>query len=284
MRLRFEWRKCLPKLKSIGFKPVLAKSLVLLLLLPLACWAQAQSAVEPDQGQAAQRTWKICLGEVSIPPFLNDGSGAPGLSEQLLLDSARLLGLHLEFHRYPGRRCRLLLKSGEMHAMAMAPTPENLAQWQFPLHDGGVDAAKRVVRLSLVGIKRSDADFDWDGKTLQDPASQLRVGGALAGRMVASDILKKLGLKVDGESRSTRQLMLKLQARRIDLAILFREELPEALSVPAAAGLSMLSRPLLATDIYLVSPVELPAARQEQLEALWEQLAKRRELSQYKPR
>lgn len=56
------------------------------------------------------------------------------------------------------------------------------------------------------------------------------------------------------------------------------------MSVPAAAGLSMLSWPLLATDFYLVSPFELPAARQQQLEDLWEQVAKRRELSQYKPR
>lgn len=269
--------------KFWGVKPAFAKALFCGLLL-LACRVEAQNGVAPGESAAAQRTWKICLGDAAVPPFLNDGMGAPGLSEQLLIDSARQLGLHLEFHRYPNRRCRLMFKTGEMHAMVLAPTPENLAQWQFPLHDGAVDAAKRVVRLNLVGIKRGEAGFDWDGKSLQDPGSQLRMGGVLAGRSVAVELLQKLGLRVDGESRSIRQLMLKLQAQRIDLAVLFREELPEALSAPAAAGLAVLSRPLLAADFYLVSAVGLAAARQEQLEAMWELISRRRELGQYKPR
>jgi len=270
-----------PKFSEI--KTACAKALCGILAL-LPCFACAQGNWASGEAAAAQRTWKICLGDAAVPPYLSDGTGAPGLSEQLLIDSARQLGLYLEFHRYPGRRCRMMLKAGEMDAMAMAPTAENLQQWQFPFHDGGVDASRRVVRLNLIGVKRSEAGFDWDGKSLHDPGAQLRVGGALAGRGVAIEILKKLGLKVDGESRSTRQLMLKLQAQRIDLAVLFREEVPEALSVPNAAGLTLLSRPFLAADFYLVSVMNLPAARQEQLEAIWGMVSRRRDLSQYKPR
>lgn len=234
--------------------------------------------------QAASRHWRVCLGPVPIPPYLTLDEKHPGVAERLLLDAAKQVGLTMSFEVFPAKRCRLRLAQGQSDALPLAATESNLPDFQFPMRGEAVDASRRIARAQLVWVKRKDSPLDWDGHQVQgvDPGALLV--GTRASVRIAADTLKALGLRNDDSAFDVAQLLRKLVAQRIDVAVMLREEAQAQLPDPASQGLQILPIPLLSSDFYLGIRSGLPAERQAQAEAWWDAVGKLRDKPEYRPR
>ncbi|MCV2350682.1 substrate-binding periplasmic protein [Paucibacter sp. Y2R2-4] len=224
------------------------------------------------------------MAPVPIPPYLTLDEKQPGVAERLLLDAAKQVGLTMAFEVYPAKRCRLRLAQGQSDALPLAATESNLPDFQFPMRGEAVDTSRRIASAQLVWVKRKDSMFDWDGHRVQglDPSALLV--GTRASVRIATDTLKPLGLRVDDSAFDVAQLLRKLLAQRIDVAVMLREEAQAQLPDPGRQALQIVPIPLLNSDFYLGIRSGLPAERQAQAEAWWDAIGKLRDKPEYRPR
>lgn len=249
------------------------RSLLLLSLLPAMACAQPPA-----------RIWRVCVTDMVVPPYLNNDPTRPGLVERLLVDAGRQAGLAVLLLRYPVKRCRAMLDGDGADAAIAGPTAGNLAdQLLFPLKDGGFDVARRLARINLVWVKRADAPWSWDGRSFGG-----RVAGApppLVGTRIsmriATEPLNAMGLRVDETALSTRQLLAKLVARRIDAVVALQEEVELALHDPALKPLVVLPRAFHTGEFYAVVKGPLAPELVEPVEAWWTAIGKLRDRPEY---
>ncbi|MFT7724028.1 MAG: hypothetical protein QM788_14570 [Roseateles sp.] len=231
----------------------------------------AGCAVSALPAEAGPRPlWRVCVPDLVAPPYLYNDPARPGIAERLVVDAGRQAGLDVELLRLPPRRCRTAIEGHETHAVLLSPAAEVQARYLFPSKDGAPDPAQRVATLNFVWIKRKDAPYAWDGTQLSgggDPAS-LTVGTRVNVRLAAEQ-LRQLGVAVDDSALTTRQLLLKIAARRVDLGVAFQAEADHLMADPVAAPLVMLARPLSQVDLYLAVPRHTDDARRQQAEAWW---------------
>jgi hypothetical protein len=250
----------------------------------------APSRAEPPAGPApAGRPWRVCITDLQLPPYLNNDPARLGVSERLLIDAGRRVGLAVELLRYPIRRCRLLFDGGELEAVVAAPIATNQQTAQFPMKDGAVDAERRVARLALVWVKRSDSALGWDGRQLTGlaPAAAPPLVGIRGAARLTTEALQPLGVGIDEAALSSRQLLAKLAAGRVDLAIGLREDLEALLRERERAGerpaLQMLNKPLLISDFHVALRLGAPESERRLAEAWWTEIGRMRELPDYRP-
>lgn len=62
---------------------------------------------------------RLCLPDMSIPPYVSADPTKPGLLEKLLLDSARAAGLEVSVQRMPPLRCRRAMQDGSADVSPM---------------------------------------------------------------------------------------------------------------------------------------------------------------------
>lgn len=251
-------------------------------LLLAASLALGGGAAQAQQQQPITADWRVCLPDLVAPPYLGEDASRPGIVERLLVDGGRRAGLSVQLRRSPARRCVSELESGEADASVAASFADNLARYRFPQREGALDVSRRLARINMVWIKRVDSVADWDGQRLTGLDGPPVVGTRL-GMRFAAEALRVLGLTPDDAALSTRQLLAKLQARRIDLAVSLQYDAEYELRQPEFAGLVMLGKPLQVTSFYpvlrrLPSPAQLARA-----EAWWSEIARLRELPAYQP-
>ena len=176
---------------------------VLLCLLPMAALpCRAQNGNEPP------RIWRVCVGDQAILPYLNNDPRHLGRAERLLVEAGRAADLSVLLQRYPFRRCRIMMASGDSDMILAGPTPENQDEFRFPQKAGALDAERRIARLNLVWARRPESKLDWDGKRVTGlPESQTPRIGIRAGQRVAVNAVKQLPVLVD-ETALTAKLQL----------------------------------------------------------------------------
>lgn len=249
-------------------------------MLVVATAAAAQPAPEPSA-----RTWRVCVTDLLLPPYLNADPAHLGVAERMLVDAGRQVGLSVQLLRYPMKRCGAMMDSDSADALLASPTPGNLARFEFPMKAGAVDANRRLARINLVWVARADAAFDWNGHALAgSKASDSVLVGTHLGMPAAYERLQAQGFKVDATSSTIAQLMQKVMAGRIDLAVSLQEEVELALHDPALAPLVMLPRAFLTSDFYTVVRKPLAPEMREIVEAWWTAIGRLRELPDYRPR
>jgi len=243
--------------------------LLLGLLSAAAAWAQPLPS------------WRVCLPDVAVPPYLSADPARPGLIERRLVDAGRRAGLDVRLERMPSRRCIAQLERGQFEASIAAPIPANLARFLFPLQQGQPDDTRRLARVKLVWVKRRDSALDWDGRQLSGASSAPLVGTRL-GMGVLAESVRDLGLPLDDAALSTPQLLAKLSAGRVELVLALEHEVAPLLAGPGHADLVMLARPRQASSFYPVLRRSLKAPQLAQAQAWWAEIARLRELPDYR--
>lgn len=107
------------------------------LVLPSPVWAQD-----------APKPWEVCLPDHAIAPYISAPGKAPGVSERLITDAAARAHLAVVFVRMPSARCLAMLRMGMADAGLVNSAEEHPQPLRFPLQDGKLDTAKRVMALA----------------------------------------------------------------------------------------------------------------------------------------
>ncbi|MDN3919410.1 hypothetical protein [Roseateles violae] len=259
------------------------RSLTLRLLLAALALAAGPAPAQPEPA----RIWRVCITDLAVPPYLNNDPQRLGVAERILLDAGREAGLGVMFLRYPVRRCAAMLDGEGVDAMLASPVARNQAKaMQFPQSRGGaVDAARRLARVNLVWVRRADATLNWDGTALTgvSPGKPPLVGT----RAVMNSVIEPLrtrGFEVDDTAISTRQLLMKVAARRVDLAVGMQEEVEFALSEVGVKSLVVLPRAFSSSDYYAAVRPHLAPELQDKVEAWWTAIGRLRESPEYRVR
>lgn len=249
--------------------------------LSMAAAAAATATPPPAQPIVPQRPWRVCVGDIPVPPFILAQTDQQGITERLLVDAGRRAGLAVALLRHPHKRCQKEIDSGEVDALFLSAIPANLDAYGFPMRQGALDVSRRATRVTVVWIKRAADEFDWDGRALKGagPSTLVAVrAGFRLGRVAAQG----LGLQVDEAAFNAQQTLRKLQARRVDLVLAIQQEYESLLQLPEHGGLQALSRPLSNVDYYAVVRKNLPADQQAQVEAWWNEIGQLRDSAAYR--
>lgn len=258
------------------------------LLTAMSAWARCMAVaglalvLVPTQAQTPP-VWRVCVADVDAPPYVRADPQRPGIIERLLQDAGTAVGLPVQQLRAPARRCRALLYGGRVEASVAAPSAQNLQELLFPMKDGALDATRRLARVQLVWVKRRDSPLDWDGERLGPAAPDGPVVGVRADLYIASEALKALGLRTDEAGVGTRQLLAKLKARRVDLAVVFSDEARHLLREPGFEDLAVLPKPFVTANFYAVLRRSAPAGQRALAELWWREIARLRERPEYLP-
>lgn len=266
----------IPDLKRPGSRRLWVRRL----LLPAVALLAALGA------RAQPQPWRVCLPDLQAPPYLNNAAQRLGVSERLLVDAGEAAGLAVQLSRQPIRRCRQLMELAQVESTLAAHIPSNLSLGQFPLHQGRPDTLRRVAHLRLVWVRRVGSRLDWDGQRLLGlaPTDAPPLVGVRRSMESAIEPVLALGLRVDEGAFGTAQLLEKLLAGRVDLALGLEEEMRQALRAPELRErLQLLPRPLRQQDYYAVlAPGLTPQARRLG-ERWWDEIARLRDLPPYRP-
>lgn len=219
---------------------------------------------------------KVCLPDIDAPPYFYRDAARPAVFPRLLIDGGREAGLQVVLLRLPSARCRAALASGEVDAMPLPAVPSHLAELDFPVAaNGQLDAAARLGRIQFLLLRRRGETQDWDGLRLTPAAA---VVGVRRGVTTLIERLQTLGIALDDQASSVEQLLAKLQARRVDLVAMSREEFLAA----GPQGVEALQQPVISTDVHLAASRSAAAAVRERLAAWREQIARRRDSPGYR--
>ncbi|WP_077036314.1 hypothetical protein [Pelomonas sp. KK5] len=249
-------------------------------VIQLAWWGLlALGLCSPVAAQEPARIWRVCITDLVLPPYLSNDPAQPGIAERLLVEAGRQSRLSVLLLRYPMKRCVAMADSGSADAALAAPTPDNVRRLEFPMRAGVIDSTRRVARINLVWVARQDANVQWNGGL---PAGRLVVGTRL-GMRSAIEPLQAAGFQVDATASTIGQLLHKVAARRVDLAVGLQEEVEYALHGQPASPLMVLPTAFLTTDFYAVVPRRATPPG-EAVEAWWSAMGRLRELPEFRPR
>lgn len=250
----------------------------------LACAALLAAGAARADEAAARPAWRICLPDIAAPPYLYNDPERPGLIERLLEDAARRTGRAVVFMRLPPRRCRATVEAQAADGVVVSPSQEMQGRYLFPQKAGAVDVSRRVASFSFVWIKRRDSAYGWsEGRLSGGEPAALTVGTRTSVRL-AIEALRGQGFAIDDTAMTTRQLLLKLAARRVDLGVAIQEEVEPLMSDPAMAALVLLPQPFIRTELHLALRKDLPAQELKEAEAWWSAIGRLRDTEPYRVR
>lgn len=225
---------------------------------------------------------QVCVGDVPIPPYLGGDPKHLGVTERLMMDAGKQVGLPIELVYWPARRCFEQMRLGHLEAGIGAAIPTNLKEFDFPGSPEG-DPQMRVARTSIVLVKLQEADIRWDGRQLALPSGQKPRLSARAGFRAGIEAIHRLGLELTPGPNQSAQVLQMLKRGRLDLAVLVQEEADMLLARPEHAGLVRVEPPLLVTDFYVMTIHQLPQSQRQLVRRWWELMAQWRDLPAYRP-
>jgi hypothetical protein len=231
-------------------------------------------------GQTAD-VWNVCLPEYAVPPYLSKPGEPDGVTQRLILDSARRAGLKTSVVRLPPVRCVAMLERGEVQATIAGATENNLKTLAFPQRAGLVDDNKRLAHLRMIWVKSRRSQWGWNGVSFTRALGQVLVIGTMSRNQVARDVLEKLGAKIDAVAYTSEQLLAKVAAGRVDGAVMLQEEFNQLHSTPDAGLVDVLPLPFAVVDYYLVFRRNASLATKTAQEAWWSEIGTLRTLPAY---
>ncbi|MEJ6000159.1 substrate-binding periplasmic protein [Paucibacter soli] len=185
-------------------------------------------------------------------------------------EAARNVGLgELEITRMPAARCRLETEQGKFDVLIASFTSADTANFELPLRHGQLDPERRVLSVDFVLIRRRGSPADWDGGRF---SRVQRVGLKRGVPLLVNALRSHAEIEIDDLSFTAEQLLRKLAAGRIDLALVMREEYEVARS-GTESRLEVLAHPFANMDIYLGFSKKAPPELLARAPAWWEQVA-----------
>lgn len=234
-----------------------------LLVLPLAMLVGTASA----QGKGAVRL-RVCAMDVDYPPFGKvDGTGH---LQYLVLQTAKQMGVVLERHVAPRRRCLEEIKAGTSDAMASAYSPQRAETAVFPTNGGAIDASKALGVMTYHVYRRAGSTLDWDGARFQ----QLGEGriGVQSGFIFLTDRLTQLGVPYDDGAKALEPTLAKLAAGRLEGAVGMMEEADRLIARRYRGQIERGNKVFEQTPVYLMVSRQFYSQNPDLVERYWKAL------------
>jgi len=118
----------------------------------------------------------------------------PGIAIDILKAAAAVVGLDIEFVRYPNKRVQLYLSEGIIDgAFMFSFKKERIGNGRYPLKAGKLDSDRRITTLSYSLYSLKGSSIKWDGENI----TGLETGeiGAGRGYSIVGD-LQKMGIHI----------------------------------------------------------------------------------------
>lgn len=249
------------------------------------CWLLVVLSIGllPALAMAEERTrLRLCIEDGGLPPYTSPPShaqpGQPGLVIELVEQAARQIGVQVDLHQKPWKRCVRELGQGASDGIVMAIWQADRDAWgRYPGRDveadTAVDPERRLWRVTYPILVRAGSALQWDGQRFSGVV--YGVGAPLG--YVASQRLQELGVLAGGSLAPAKAVRL-VAMGRLDGYVLEREIAQQMLERQQLQGqLAPLPVPLLETDWYLPLSHQFYAANPALAERFWQALGEQRE-------
>jgi polar amino acid transport system substrate-binding protein len=242
----------------------------------------------PPAHAAAPDELVFCFESENVRPWrTKDGSG---LNFELLDRVAADLGLRFRYIGLPWKRCLHELKGNRpAGAIGASYQAERSAVGSYPgIAPGNAagnaqpDAGKALYVERYVVIRRQGSPVDWNGSSfsrLTGPA------GAPLGYSAVSD-LRRIGIRVDDGAQTAGDVLHKLAAERVEVAVLQQGETHALLAENAQLRnrLEVLPRPFAEKPYYVLLAHQLVQTQPELAAKFWAAIARARSSPAYRER
>ncbi len=228
--------------------------------------------------QAAPPVLRVCSMDVDFAPFARtDGSGH---WQYLTVLAARSLGMAVERHVAPRRRCLEELKSGVADAMIGGYSPERAATAAFPMTGSEPDEAKALGVVRYLVYRRVGTGVEWDGRRFVELGNG--VIGVESAFALIIDRLRQLEVRFDDGSKTLEQNFAKLALARFDGVVAMDMEAERLIAAKFAGKLERAGKPFEQSALYLMLSHAYLAQNPKLAEALWQAVAEQRASSTYR--
>lgn len=240
-----------------------------LFFLLLAGLAQAQTVV------------RLCQDDVDVYPW--HMAAENGLSNIMLLQVAKNLGLTIQTESMPWKRCLATVQAGKTDgAIAASFTAERLETGAYPMRTA--TEPDRKMRMSdetyvLFILKKDRPAMFWDGKHLISNNLPFAVQ---PGYSITGHLRDKMGVAIDDSDKQPEQLLRKVLQKNVVAAALIAREGRRLLNDPRFAGkITWLEPPLQSRDAYLLFSHAFVQKNPALSKKIWAEIAKVRESATY---
>jgi polar amino acid transport system substrate-binding protein len=222
---------------------------------------------------------KLCTENEDSYPWLL--KSRPGLSMIMMGMVEKQLGVKVDIHPVPWKRCMDDLKQGAVDGLfKISFKADRMEMGAYPMTGDKPDNSKRMLDDSYSLYRLKGSKVAWDGKTLSGTDGAV---GAQSGFSVV-DQLKSMGLRVDDGTRSADDNLNKLLAGRlVALALQTQEGDTSLASHPEfAAKIERISPPLVEKPYFLMLSKPFVAKYGDFSKQVWDAIATVRESAEYK--
>lgn len=234
------------------------------------------SAILWSSGAVAAEVIRAAYEDKALPPYyMGDTTevdpAMPGVSIELMRETAKAAGVEIEFVRMPWVRCLKSLQRGEIDMIFNASFQEDrLDSGVYPMAGGKPDPARRIATVAYSLYRLKGSSVDWTGSAITGLAGPV---GAPSGYSIIHD-LAAMGVKTE-EAADTITNFKKLASKRIP-----------AVATLAVSGDALLAEfpsiekvklPLVTKDYFVMVSHQFHDSKRALAERLWAKLAEIRE-------
>lgn len=230
------------------------------------------------QGASAPVRIRMCAMDVDYPPFARvDGSGT---MQYLVFQAAKGIGLGVDRHVAPRRRCLEELKAGISDAMASAYAPQRTDIAVFPMAGGAIDASMALGVMNYYVYRRKGSTLDWDGRRFS--ALGDKKVGVQSGFIYVIERLQQLGVPFDDGAKALEPNLAKLAAGRVDAVVGMMEEADGLVARHYPGQIERTSKVFEQTPVYLMVSRQFHAQHPQLVERYWEAIRQYRGTLDYR--
>lgn len=209
---------------------------------------------------------RMCAMDVDYPPFGKvDGTGH---LQYLAGQAAKNVGLIIDRHIAPRRRCLEEIKSGISDGMASAYSPLRADTAMFPMAGGAIDASKAMGVMTYYVYRRTGSAIDWDGRRFKDlGAGRL---GVQSGFIFITERFTQLGVPFDDGAKALEPTLSKLAAGRVEAVVGMMEEADQLIATRFPGQMERTGKVFEQTPIYLMVSRQFYAQNPKLVERYWQ--------------
>ncbi len=228
--------------------------------------------------QAAPPVFRFCSMAVDFPPYARiDGSGH---LQYLFVQAAKTIGMPVERHVAPRRRCLEEIKAGIADGMIAAYLPERAQFAVFPMAGGQADDSRALGIVRYYTYRRSGSALEWDGQRFAELGNG--VIGVESGFILITDRLRLLEVRFDEGSKSLDQNMGKLVLARFDGVIAMDLEADKLIAAKYGGTVERAGKPFEQSALHMMVSRQFQAQNPKLAEALWQAIADYRASNDYR--
>ncbi|MBF0205857.1 MAG: amino acid ABC transporter [Oligoflexia bacterium] len=198
----------------------------------------------------------------------------PGLAVELIDRAVKSLGLKVEFVRLPAARLLVDMEKNELDGtFIFSFKEERIKNGVYPMIDNKPNHNFRITSINYSFYKKEDSPIVWDGKVLSGCKSNVGINFSFS---IGAD-LKKLGLSVDSDAKTTEQNIEKLIKNRICAYATLELTGDSYLKRNDVMGVIKMTPPITSKDYFLMFSHRFYSEHKNDAENIWKEIEKIRD-------